>query len=96
MSGAFDTARWLDGDRSGEAYFVNPLAFLPNLNDDRFLAPLRATEIIIATGRDDPNVDESKRLAGVLQQKGVPAELDIWDGWAHDWPYWKDMMDRYI
>jgi len=96
MSGAYDTARWLDGERGGEAYFVNPLAFLPNLNDDRFLAPLRQTEIIIATGRDDPNVDESKRLAGVLQQKGVPAELDIWDGWAHDWPYWKDMVDRYI
>ena len=72
------------------------LAFLPNLNDDRYLAPLRETEIVIATGRDDPNVDESKRLAGVLQQKGVPAELDIWDGWAHDWPYWKDMVDRYI
>ena len=96
MSGAYDTAKWLDGDRSGEAYFVNPLAFLPNLNDDRYLAPLRETEIIIATGRDDPNVDESKRLAGVLQQKGVPAELDLWDGWAHDWPYWKDMVDRYI
>ena len=96
MSGAYDTAKWLDGERSGEAYFVNPLAFLPNLNDDRYLAPLRETEIIIATGRDDPNVDESKRLAGVLQQKGVPAELDIWDGWAHDWPYWKDMVDRYI
>ena len=96
MSGAYDTAKWLDGDRSGEAYFVNPLAFLPNLNDDRYLTPLRETEIIIATGRDDPNVDESKRLAGVLQQKGVPAELDIWDGWAHDWPYWKDMVDRYI
>ena len=72
------------------------LAFLPNLNDDRYLAPLRETEIVIATGRDDPNVDETKRLAGVLQQKGVPAELDIWDGWAHDWPYWKDMVDRYI
>ena len=96
MSGAYDSARWLDGERGGDAYFVNPLAFLPNLNDDRYLAPLRETEIIIATGRDDPNVDESRRLAGVLQQKGVPAELDLWDGWAHDWPYWKDMVDRYI
>ena len=42
-----------------EAYFVNPLAFLPNLHDDRYLAPLRETEIVIATGRDDPNVEES-------------------------------------
>jgi esterase/lipase superfamily enzyme len=96
MSGAYDTARWLNGDRDGDAYFVNPLAFLPNLTDERYLGPLRETEIVIATGREDPNVDESKRLATVLQEKGVPAALHIWDGWAHDWPYWQEMVDTYI
>jgi esterase/lipase superfamily enzyme len=96
MSGAYDAARWLDGDRDGECYFVNPLAFLPNLNDERYLGPLRDTEIVIATGHDDPNVDQSKRLASVLQGKGVPAALHVWDGWAHDWPYWREMVDMYI
>ena len=96
MSGAYDASRWLDGDRSGDAYFVNPLAFLPNLNDERYLGPLRETEIVIATGRDDPNVEESRRLVSVLQQKGVPAALHVWEGWAHDWPYWKEMVDTYI
>jgi esterase/lipase superfamily enzyme len=96
MSGAYDASRWLDGSRDGDAYFVNPLAFLPNLRDERYLAPLRETEIVIATGRDDPNVEESKRLAGVLQEKGVSAALHIWDGWAHDWPYWKEMVDTYV
>jgi esterase/lipase superfamily enzyme len=96
MSGAYDASRWLDGDRDGDAYFVNPLAFLPNLNDERYLAPLRETEIVIATGREDPNVEESRRLAAVLQQKGVPAALHVWEGWAHDWPYWKEMVDTYI
>jgi esterase/lipase superfamily enzyme len=96
MSGAYDASRWLDGSRDGDAYFVNPLAFLPNLRDERYLAPLRETEIVIATGRDDPNVEESKRLAGVLQDKGVSAALHIWDGWAHDWPYWKEMVDTYV
>src|SRR5256886_16725162 len=37
MSGAYDTAKWLDGARSGEAYFVNPLPVLPHLNNDRHL-----------------------------------------------------------
>jgi esterase/lipase superfamily enzyme len=96
MSGAYDASRWLDGSRDGDAYFVNPLAFLPNLRDERYLAPLRETEIVIATGRDDPNVEQSKRLAGVLQEKGVAAALHIWDGWAHDWPYWKEMVDTYV
>ena len=96
MSGAYDAARWLNGERDGDAYFVNPLAFLPNLHDDRYLAPLRETEIVLATGRDDPNVEQAKRLAGLLQGKGVPAALHLWDGWAHDWPYWMEMIDVYI
>jgi esterase/lipase superfamily enzyme len=96
MSVAYDASRWLNGDRDGDCYFVNPLAFLPNLNDERYLGPLRETEIVIATGRDDPNVEESKRLAGTLQSKGVAAALHVWDGWAHDWPYWKEMVDTYI
>jgi len=96
LSGAYDTSRWLDGLREGDAYFVNPLAFLPNLNDERYLEPLRATEIVIATGHDDRNADDSRRLAALLQQKGVPASLHIWDGWAHDWPYWKEMVDVFL
>jgi esterase/lipase superfamily enzyme len=96
LSGAYDTAGWLDGHRDGDAYFVNPIAFLPNLTDERYLDPLRATEIVIATGRDDRNVEDSRRLAGILQDKGVPASLHLWDGWAHDWPYWKEMVDVYL
>ena len=96
LSGAYDCARWLDGHRDGDAYFVNPLAFLPSLRDERYLAPLRATEIVIATGRDDPNVDESRRLAAALQDKSVPASLHLWDGWAHDWPFWKEMVDVFL
>lgn len=96
LSGAYDSARWLDGVREGDAYFVNPLAFLPGLQDERYLAPLRATEIVLATGRDDPNVDDSRRLAAVLQEKGAPASLHLWDGWAHDWPYWKEMVDEFL
>ena len=96
LSGAYDVAMWLDGKREGDAYFVNPMAFLPNLNDPRYLEPLRATEIVIATGKEDRNVEDSRRLAGILQEKGVPASLHLWDGWAHDWPYWKEMVDVYL
>lgn len=96
LSGAYDAARWLGGSREGEAYYVNPLTFLPKLNDERYLEPLRATEIVIAAGRDDPNIEESRRMATTLQDKGVPASLHVWDGWAHDWPYWKEMVDVFL
>ena len=97
MSGAFDTARWLDGYHDDSTYFTNPLAFVPGLADDAYLAPLRAmTPKVIATGEEDPNVEDSRKLAGMLRQKGVEARLDLWPGWSHDWPYWKDMMRRYL
>lgn len=96
LSGAYDLSRWLDGNSQGDAYFANPMAFLPNLTDERYLEPLRTTEFVIATGRDDRNVEDSRRIAGLLQEKGVPASLHLWDGWAHDWPYWKEMVDAYL
>jgi esterase/lipase superfamily enzyme len=35
-------------------------------------------------------------MAALLQDKGVPASLHLWDGWAHDWPYWKEMVDVFL
>lgn len=96
LSGAYDASRWLDGERAGDCYFVDPLAFLPGLTDERYLAPLREAEIIVATGEDDAHAHESRALVGLLQQKGVPAALHVWRGWAHDWPYWKEMVDLLL
>lgn len=96
LSGTYDPAPLLDGSREGDAYFVNPLAFLPNLRDERYLEPLRATEIVIAIGRDDADADESRRLAAVLQDKGVPASLHVWDGRARGWPDWSEMVDVFL
>lgn len=96
LSGAYDASRWLDGQREGDCYFVDPLGFLPGLTDERYLAPLRAADIIVATGEEDANAHESRALVGLLQQKGVPAALHLWRGWAHDWPYWKEMVDRFL
>jgi len=97
LSGAFDTARFLDGYGDDSTYFTNPLAFLPGLTDEAYLGPLRAMNPkVIATGQEDPNVEDSKKLAAALRERGVDVRLDLWDGWAHDWPYWKDMMRRYL
>ena len=96
LSGAYDSSRWLDGRRDGDCYFVNPLAFLPGLTDERYLGPLRGVDIVIATGDEDPNVEESRALAALLQAKGIPAALHVWPGWQHDWQYWMSMMDAFL
>ena len=97
LSGAYDTRRWLDGYNDDQTYFTNLLAFLPGLTDEGYLAPLRAQHPkVIVTGEDDPNVNDSVKLGRLLADKGVEVGLEIWSGWAHDWPYWKDMMRRYL
>ena len=96
LSGAYDAAKWLDGSREQDAYFANPLAFLPGLIDERLLQALRETRFVIATGVDDPNVQGSRQIVATLQEKGVPAALHLWDGWAHDWPFWKEMVDSFL
>ena len=97
MSGAYDTARWLDGYHDDNTYFTNLMAFLPGLTDEAYLGPMRAQHPkVIVTGEQDPNVDDSIRLGGLLRDRGIQVGLEIWPGWAHDWPYWKDMMRRYL
>lgn len=97
LSGAYDTARWLDGYHDDEVFYTNLVEFLPGLNDEAYLGPLRAMHPkVIATGSDDANVADSVKVAELLRAKGVDAALDIWAGWAHDWPYWKDMMRKYL
>jgi esterase/lipase superfamily enzyme len=51
---------------------------------------------VIGTGDSDPNVEDSKRVAGLLNDKGLGVWLDVWDGWAHDWPYWMEMIRKYV
>jgi len=97
LSGAFDTRRWLDGYHDDEVYYTNLVEFLPGLTDEAYLGPLRAMRPkVIATGAEDANVEDSRAVAGLLRDKGIDVCLDIWDGWAHDWPYWKDMMRKYL
>jgi esterase/lipase superfamily enzyme len=97
LSGVFDNSRWLDGYHSEDTYLTNPLAFLPGLTDERYLAPLRAmAPRVVATGTDDANVRDSVTLAEQLRARGVDVRLDLWPGWQHDWPYWQRMLDAYL
>jgi esterase/lipase superfamily enzyme len=53
-------------------------------------------DIIIATGHDDAFRDQDDWLSSILWSKGIGNALRIWDGWAHDWPWWTQMLRHYI
>jgi esterase/lipase superfamily enzyme len=96
MSGVFENSRFLDGYSDQDTYFTNAIAFLPGLTHSHYLDPLRAMEIVIVAGREDPMVEQDIKVSEILWEKEIPHTLDLWDGWSHDWPYWQSMIQRYF
>jgi esterase/lipase superfamily enzyme len=96
LSGKYENSSFLDGHSSLDSYLTNPLAFVTGLSEGQDLQAIRAIELNIVTGSTDPHVNEARELSRVLWDKGVPNVLDVWDGWVHDWPYWEQMVVKYL
>ena len=56
----------------------------------------RRLDIVLAIGRDDPMRENNEYFSRALWEKGVGNALRLWDGWAHDWPWWREMVVRYV
>ena len=96
LSGLYDIKRQTNGYSDPLVYAHDPSHYMiDEANPDR-LAALREMDIILAIGRDDPSRPDNEHLSEVLWSKGIWHALRIWDGWAHDWPWWKQMTLRYI
>jgi len=96
MSGMYDIKEQTGGWTNETVYFNCPTDFLQHEHDPARLAALRRIDIIIAIGRDDPMRANNEWLSRVLSSKDIWHALRIWDGWAHDWPYWHHMVAKYI
>jgi esterase/lipase superfamily enzyme len=96
MSGMYDIKRLTGGQGDGEVYVHDPSHYMVNERDPARLEAIRHIDIILAIGRDDPNRADNEHLSGVLWSKGIWHALRLWDGWAHDWPWWRQMLPLYI
>ena len=96
MSGKYDMSGFFDGHYEDAIYYHTPLHYVPNLSDPDLIHHLRNLDIILAVGKTDPHIEENRRLSGALWAKGIGNALREWDGWAHDWPYWQQMVRAYI
>jgi esterase/lipase superfamily enzyme len=96
MSGMFNIERWLGDYRDDNVYLHSPCLYLPNEHDSHRLDLWRRLSLIIAVGRDDPNIGNNRWFSDMLWQKGIWHALRVWDGWAHDWPWWQKMIQLYI
>lgn len=96
LSGLYDIRRLTDGFSDETIYFHNPADFVRGEADPGRLASLRQLDIIMAIGKEDPMRAGNEHFSGVLWERGIGNALRLWDGWSHDWPYWQQMITRYI
>jgi esterase/lipase superfamily enzyme len=86
----------LDGFYNEDVYFHTPSHFLPNLDCIARLNTLRAMDIILVIGDEDPFLDNNKQLSSILHNKGIQHQLFVWQGRAHSPKYWRKMAGIYI
>ncbi len=96
MSGLYDIRRFVGSHFDDNVYFNNPCDYLVNEYDAERLAALRRIDLILAVGREDSLRANNEHLSRILWSKGVWHALRLWDGFAHDWPVWQQMLPLYI
>ena len=79
-----------------EIYFHTPTHFLPGLTCPWRLEQLRRLDIVLAVGKDDPFLDDNRRLSRLLEEKSVRHRLQVWDGRAHLARAWRKMAALYV
>jgi len=96
LSGFYDVRRWTGGYSDDNVYFHNPCDFLVHEHDPARLEALRRIDIILTIGRTDSALANNEYLSQVLWGKDIWHALRIWEGFAHDWPVWQEMLRLYI
>lgn len=85
-----------DGYYDDTIFYNTPTHFLPGIRCPSILQSLRQLDVTLAIGRDDPFLDSNRQLAGILEAKGVPCHMPVWDGRAHQGGAWRRMARLYL
>ncbi|NUM45462.1 MAG: esterase family protein [Anaerolineales bacterium] len=96
MSGFYNVENWTDGYREGEVYYHSPCLYLKNEWDSQRIEQLRKIDLILTTAWDDPIRYSTDALSQALWDKNIWHAKRVWDGWAHDWPWWQKQIKLYL
>lgn len=81
-------------------YFNAPLLYLPNLDDRWYLEKYRRGQIILCAGQgawEDEMQSDARAMRSILQEKGIPARVDLWGHDVnHDWPWWRKQLPYFL
>ena len=99
MSGVYNLTEYTDGYFDDQVYFNSPIHYIPNLGDNFYLDHIRRSNHIHIFSGEGPYEapDAAREFAGVLYNKKINYELDIWgQEWKHDWPTWRHVLPHYL
>jgi esterase/lipase superfamily enzyme len=104
QSGNYDPSLWHAwGERADSAYFTNPTDYVPNLEGDHLEWLRRRVFVLLTVGQGawethpTGSLPSAHRMAGLLRDKQIPFELDMWGhDVAHDWPWWQRQLAHHL
>ena len=102
QSGVYDVSVVGWGERGDAVYFNNPLDYVQHLHGDHLDWLRTRALLVLVCGQGQwedttGSLDGTRRLAGVLDAKGIRCELDLWGhDVPHDWPSWRAQLAHHL
>ena len=103
LSGNYDPTTWNGwGERGDALYFNNPTDYVGHLHGEHLDWLRGRLSIVLVCGQgqwEDTTgaLDSTRRMAGMLAEKGIRHELDLWGfDTPHDWPSWRAQLAYHL
>jgi esterase/lipase superfamily enzyme len=103
LSGSYDPSAWHGwGERGDATYFNNPMDYVAHLGGGHLDWLRERLSVLLVCGQgmwEDTTgaLDSTRALAGLLAQKGIRHELDLWGhDVPHDWPSWRAQIAHHL
>ena len=100
LSAMFQVRHFIGDYMDDSVYFHSPLHYLGHLTDETYLEPYRKSKIVICVGKgpgEAPILADVYALKNILDEKEIPAWVDIW-GYDvdHDWEWWRKQLPYFL
>jgi esterase/lipase superfamily enzyme len=102
QSGIYDVSAVGWGERGDAVYFNNPMDYVAHLEGGHLDWLRGSVSLLLVCGQgqwEDTTgaLESSKRFAGLLAEKGLRHELDLWGhDVPHDWPSWRAQLAHHL
>jgi esterase/lipase superfamily enzyme len=100
LSGRYRTTPMLHGQGGEDAYYNDPLAFVPNLSGEALARVRGQTHLTLVVGRgphENRCIDETVALSRALRGRGIPHTLDVWgQDVSHEWVWWRRQLRHHL